>query len=391
MGTKSTEVQSMAGVYLREKEISNGKLSLYLDYYFRGKRHKEYLKLYLIPATNRKAKELNRQTLVAANMIREKKEKELFDKKLDVNYTESVDPAKVKFLEYYRNLCKMRYKSSKYNGNWGNWQSCLTHLKVYCSEETTFKDIDKDWVLGWIDYLNTAECDAHKKKNPKARYCFKGLSESSKTSYYAKVKACIKQALDEGIIHRNPMLGVESFKPEYKPREYLTLEEVRKIAATACLYETLKNAFLFSCLTGLRKSDIEQLTWKQVSTNGKYTRITFRQQKTQNLEYLDISPEAVKFMGPRRNDVDRVFEGFFYGAWVSYELKRWALAAGIPKNITFHSARHTFAVIMLEVGTDIYTVSKLLGHKNISTTQIYAKVIDKSKQAAIEKIPQIEF
>ena len=84
-----------------------------------------------------------------------------------------------------------------------------------------------------------------------------------------------------------------------------------------------------------------------------------------------------------------MFEGFTYGAWTSLELKRWALAAGITKNLTFHCARHTFAVMMLDLGADIYTVSKLLGHRELSTTQIYAKVLDKNKQAAVNLIPSI--
>ena len=65
------------------------------------------------------------------------------------------------------------------------------------------------------------------------------------------------------------------------------------------------------------------------------------------------------------------------------------MGAGIKKHITFHSGRHTFAVMMLDLGTDIYTVSKLLGHREIGTTQIYAKVLDKNKQAAVAKIPSI--
>ena len=146
---------------------------------------------------------------------------------------------------------------------------------------------------------------------------------------------------------------------------------------------------MFSCLTGLRKSDIEKLTWGEIRKQDDFTRIVFKQKKTGGQEYLDISAQAAAYLGPRKNDDDRVFEGFTYGAWTSLELKRWAVAAGITKNITFHCGRHTFAVMMLDLGADIYTVSKLLGHRELSTTQIYAKVLDKNKQAAVNLIPNI--
>mgnify|MGYP002624781025 CR=1 FL=1 len=294
-----------------------------------------------------------------------------------------------RFLDYYRKMCEERLKTPDSNGNWGNWHSCLKHLEVYCDEATTFDDIDAEWIQGFKDYLNTAEKDAQKKTDPKISYVFVGLSQNSKVSYFNKLRACLNQAFEEHIIDKNPMRGIEGFKAEEVAREYLTLEEVKKMAATPCNYPILKATFLFSCLTGLRKSDIEKLTWGEIQKFGDFTRIVFKQKKTGGQEYLDISDQAAAYLGTRRNDVDRVFEGFTYGAWTSLELKRWALAAGITKNLTFHCARHTFAVMMLDLGADIYTVSKLLGHRELSTTQIYAKVLDKNKQAAVNLIPSI--
>lgn len=147
---------------------------------------------------------------------------------------------------------------------------------------------------------------------------------------------------------------------------------------------------LLSCLTGLRKSDIQKLTWSEVQKFGEYTRIVFKQKKTGGQEYLDITPQAEKYLGERGNPDDFVFVGFTYGSWTSLELQRWSLTAGLKKNLTFHCGRHTFAVLMLDLGADIYTVSKLLGHKELATTQIYAKVLDKNKQNAVSLIPNIE-
>lgn len=161
------------------------------------------------------------------------------------------------------------------------------------------------------------------------------------------------------------------------------------MAQGECHYALLKRAFLFSCLTGIRKSDIEKMRWGEVRQEGEFTRIVFRQKKTQGQEYLDISQQAAQYLGERREDTDLVFDGFHYSAYILTELRAWAMRCGITKHITFHTGRHTFAVLMLDLGTDLYTVQKLLGHREIRTTEIYANIMDKKKQAAVSKIPNI--
>lgn len=333
MATKKTAKAPKGQVKLREKKLKDGSSSLYLDINVGGKRHKEYLKLYIVVPTNAQDKEVNRQTLAAANAMRARRELEIINGKFEISQPKQEG---VRFLEYYRKMCENRLKTSDSKGNWGNWHSCLKHLEVYCDEATTFDDINAEWIQGFKDYLNTAEKDAQKKKDPKISYVFQGLSQNSKVSYFNKLRACINQAFEEHIISTNPLRGIEGFKAEEVAREYLTPEEVKKLTATPCTYPILKGAFLFSCLTGLRKSDIEKLTWGEIQIFGKFTRIVFKQKKTDGQEYLDISDQAAAYLGTRRNDVDRVFEGFTYGTWTSLELKRWAFAAGITKNITFH-------------------------------------------------------
>ena len=91
-------------------------------------------------------------------------------------------------------------------------------------------------------------------------------------------------------------------------------------------------------------------------------------------------------LGEEQEQTERVFKGLKYSAWHNVKLAQWVLRAGITKNITFHCARHTYATLQLTMGTDIYTVSKLLGHRELKTTQIYAKVIDNKKKEAANKI-----
>ena len=94
----------------------------------------------------------------------------------------------------------------------------------------------------------------------------------------------------------------------------------------------------------------------------------------------------MKLAGERGDAKERVFVGLKYSAWHNLKLQQWAMKAGISKTITFHCARHTYATLQLTLGTDIFTVSKLLGHKDLKTTQIYAKIIDERKTAAASKI-----
>jgi len=386
MATQKSSTIQKGQVKLREKKLADGSSSLFLDINMNGMRHKEYLKLYLVNAKTPSERQQNKETLAVANAMRARRQLELINGEYNISRPKTEE---VKFLDYYRKMCEARHKLPDSDGNWGNWHSCLRHLELYCDESTTFNDIDADWIEGFKDYLNTAEKDVHKKKKVDSALTFVPLAQNSKVSYFNKLRACINHAFEEGLIKKNPMKQVEGFKAEETERAYLTFEEVKKMAETPCSYPVLKRSFLFSCLTGLRKSDIEMLTWGEVHKFNDFTRIIFKQVKTGGQEYLDISEQAVKYMGQRRDEDDKVFEGFRYGTWVSLELRRWALAAGITKRITFHCGRHSFAVMMLDFGADIYTTSKLLGHRELKTTQIYAKVLDKKKQEAVNLIPEL--
>ena len=365
------------------RTTSNGKATLYLDYLQFGERVRESIGLSLLSGKSPEVKEKNRKTMAKAEAIRLAKEKEL----LSEAPVRDNDGAKTLFLAYYRTLMEDRKQS---DGNYGNWKSCYKYLRVYCSEKTTFGEITPRWVQGFKSYLETVEKDTTK-MTLKPREGFNGLSQNSKCSYFNKLRACLNQAYKEGIIASNPADPVKGFKADEAERQYLTIEEVKKMADTYCKYPHLKRAFLFGCFTGLRKSDIEKLTWGEVQKFGGYTRLVFKQKKTGGQEYLDIPKAAEPYLGKQgdKSSEDLVFPLFKYSSETSLELRRWAMAAGITKDFTFHCSRHTFAVMLLNSGTDIYTVSKLLGHREIATTQIYAHLVDSRKQEAVDKITDI--
>lgn len=371
-------------IRLRQRKMPTGNVSLYLDIYLNGRRTYEYLKMYLVPELTRADREKNRETLKLADAVRAKRVVELRNGQFGFQPTTSPS---IRFFDYYRAMCEKRLGTES-RGNWGNWYSCLHHLKKYEKRETiTFADITPEWVQGFKDYLeNEAVAWGH---DFRKRIKDKPLARNSKLSYFNKLRACLNQAIEEGVILTNPMRGIDGFKPEEGTRMYLTLDEVRKLAATECEYPQIKAAFLFSCLTGLRRSDVLRLTWGDVHKQGEFTRIIFRQKKTSGQEYLDISPQAAELMGERGLPDEHVFTDIHSPSCTNNTLKLWVAKAGINKTITFHCGRHTFATLMLDIGTDIYTVSKLLGHRDLSTTQIYAKVMDKNKQAAVASIPTI--
>lgn len=361
-------------VTLRQRQKGD-KISLYLDYYTDGKRDYEYLQLYLIPEPSKgkltkEQKDVNRQTLVLAEAIRSKRLLQIKNEEFGFRDTEKL---KGSFINYFEHLTGKR-KSSQ--GNWGNWDSTLKHLQKFAKTDASFKEVDKNWLEDFKNYLQHAA----KSKNSKR------LSQNSQSSYFSKVTAALKEAVKEGIIQVNPAHQVEGVKPDDPNREFLTFEELQAAAKVECDLPILKTAFIFSALTGLRWSDIEKLVWSEVQNSGDNYYIRFRQKKTKNAETLPISEQAYKLLGERGKENEKVFEGLHYSAWNNLKLREWVMKAGITKHITFHCARHTYATLQLNLGTDIYTVSKLLGHRHLKTTEVYAKVIDKRKQEAANRI-----
>lgn len=164
------------------------------------------------------------------------------------------------------------------------------------------------------------------------------------------------------------VLRVFTIFPNYeevaKNSRYDSIEELKLLINTECKYEIMKQAFLFSCLCGLRISDLRKLKWNDLQKSGDRIRIEIKMQKTKEPLYLPISDEALKWLPLRGEaiDSDLIFPLTHEGT-INKTLQQWAKAAGVTKHISFHTSRHTHATMMLTLGADLYTVSKLLGHK----------------------------
>ncbi|WP_035085437.1 site-specific integrase [Aquimarina latercula] len=372
-------------VTLRRKKLKDGRESLYLDYYVpkaKQTRKKESLKLYLLknPKT-RLDKEHNKKILILAESIRSKRLLALQHEQYEFSHLieDTKKTSDECFVAYFRSQTDKVKNSTVY----GVWQSTLRQIESYCDgKRPLISDVDTRWIEGFIDYLKNEAVSTYGKK----------MSQNTVHAYYYKLKACLRQAIKDKIIITDPTLDIKAITRKESEREFLTLEELKAVTKVRCKVPVLKTAFLFSALTGLRWSDIVKLTWQEVQYSkeqGWYIR--FRQKKTKGVETLPISVQARELLGDSGNPEELVLSGLKYTWWTGTKLQQWMDRSGITKKITFHCARHTFATLQLTLGTDIYTLSKMLGHRDLKTTQVYAKIIDKKKVEAANIIPNLNF
>ena len=374
-------------ITLKERKLASGKISLSIEYYKgsettpEGKRRhireNENLKMFLYgEPTSASEKKKNKETLLVAKKILAIREAEFYQGRFSIKNTAK---SKRRFLDFFIEKVEEKRDSPK---NYGNWSATLVHLKRHISASTIFEEIDESFVKRVRNYFDK---EAHTKSNLP-------LALNSKYSYFNKFKAALRAAFDEGYLSINYTAKVKSFEQAESQREYLTFQEVQNLANTECKYDVLKRAFLFSCLSGLRWSDINAMTWSKIRDEGEdVIRVNYKQLKNGGVEYLYISKEARELLGERKEPGSRVYVGLKYSAVFNNEIVRWCNRAGISKHITFHSARHTNAVLLLENGADIYTVSKRLGHREIRTTAIYAKIVDLKMKEASNLIPTLKF
>jgi integrase len=214
------------------------------------------------------------------------------------------------------------------------------------------------------------------------------LAANSQKTMIRCLQAVLNEACKDEIITVNPNRAIEMPKGEQKQKQFLTLAELQALNNTRCKKDAVKRISLFSALTGLRHSDCVNLRWENI-TGGENPSIRFIQQKTKSEVYMPISQEALQLCGERKSDKceeDRIFEVADNSRYCNRVIAEWVKAAGITKDITFHCFRHTYATLQLTQGTDIYTVSKMLGHADVKTTQIYAQIVDEKKQKAANAI-----
>lgn len=375
------ELNAKEPVRIRSKRLADGSLSLYLDIYVGGKRRYEFLRLYLVPARDRTAKMQNDETLKLARAVKAQRIIEIQNHAYGFRVRRK---SKITLASFVREAAA---GNARHPAKQALLRALAHHIERHDPRGVPLQRVDKDYVAGFLAYLEGAR-QQHCKQE-------KLLRASTRWLYRKLLASCLDAAVAEGYIDGNPMAGIRADgKPakERGRRVYLTLDEVARLARTDFHNTLLKKAFLFSCFCGLRHSDVAALTWGNLRTTADGGLLVDTvQRKTGTRIRLPLCREAVKQLPDRGGAPDggKVFDGLITLGRSNEILHRWARQAGIGKHITFHTARHTHATMLLALGADIYTVSKLLGHASLRTTQVYAQVVDESKRKAVALIPEV--
>lgn len=396
-------------VKIRFKELPSGVKSIYLDINYDGKRTREFLKIYLNPGTDKNTRARNKSAMESAKVIQSRRIIELQQGKAGIDSTKS----NITLSEYVDEYLKARRVAKSYD----TIMHSMVNKWIAYTGDTKLVDIDKNMLVGFPRFLQGLDSGLYNGREdimPDVRKLIavgishreiarrlgvsrtvidrlaKGvrtapkICDNSAHRYLVRIGTILNKAEKDGIIKSNPYRLIDSMevpKTSSTIRQYLTIDELARLIDTPCR-ESTKSAFLFSCFTGLRLSDIRELTWDMISNNS----ITKKQVKTGEIIVIPLSDNARRFL-------PECGSGYVFNlkanCILGTDIDKWVKSAGIDKHITFHCARHTFATLTLTYGADLYTVSKLLGHTNISTTQIYAKIIDKKKEEAVNLIPKL--
>jgi integrase len=325
---------------------------------------REYLGIYITKNPRNPAEcSINAEKLKQAEVIGAQRELSLINEQFGfINKTKQ----KMNFLAYFKD------KLPEHDKKWG---IVYEHFYKYVNGKCTFADLTVELCEGFRNYLLNTKQLSHERK---------ALSQNSASGYWSTFRGLLALALKEKYIFENINEHLDRIETQDTRRQFLTVEEVQALYNTPCREPVLKAASFFSCLTGLRFSDILSLKWENFETypDGGHC-IRLHTEKTDAEALNPLSQEAYELCGEKSTGL--VFKGF-KKTMLQNVMPKWLQAAGITKHITFHIARHTFATLLVSSGSEIYTVSKMLTHKNVTTTQIYADLIDEKKWQAAETI-----
>lgn len=383
---------------LQEKLLADGRKSLYLEYYLgrqqwtdeeTGKtkvkhdRRKESLNLYLIskPRTPIE-KQTNEETLTLANKIRFEREQQMKEDRAGYRLKSN---KKINVFDFMQS-----YYDSYTKGDKRMIKAAIKRFKDFIAIEYPIyknsiapEQLNKDMMLKFVEYLQSIS---------------KG---EGALTHYKRFKKIIKYGVEHDIIRKNPCNGVVCKGDENAlVKDVLSLEEMELIQNTKYDQQNpnVRRAFIFCLYTGIRFCDVKDLMYNDVDYSNRL--LTFNQKKTQGHSSkswvtIPLNDGLLSLIGdqPSNEKGEKINTLIFdlpSQSMCLRSLKHWVKLAGIDKHITWHCARHSFAVNILNNGANIKTVASLLGHSGLQHTEKYTRAVDSLKQAAIDSLPEIK-
>jgi integrase len=347
-----TDLNKQSRIKIRLKKLKDGKQSIYLDQTIRGIREYDFLGLYLLDGNENIS--TNETTIRIAKACRDKRELDILSEKTGINLRK---PEKVNLIDFWNGIIKKKnHKTAEmYQCARQNW------IRVH----GTKLDIDRVTANHIGEYLAS----------------LKHLSQTTQHHYLFAIRYCLSEAIKADIITKNPATSF-SIKQSESMRNFLSIEEVRRIAQVQGVYIQLP--FLFACYTGLRLGDLRKLQWKDI----KDDHIIIHQEKTKDIVYIPLYDYAKELLPLLDHSKKHIFQ-IPTSRVVQYQTAKLMKLARIDQHITFHCSRHTFATMLLNNDVPYEVVGKLLGHRDIKATKIYAKIVNKKLDEAITKLPKL--
>lgn len=379
-------------ITIRTRTLKTGSRSIYLDFYEKGERWSEYLNLFLVPDDAPDARRLNDASMAKANEIKSKRLLGIDEDETETDGGKSIQLPKRIFADWLNDYIEGIRRNPSYSQlTYRNHRSTVNIIKEYLQYRRRprylMSKIDKKFVIGLLDFMKNTYRNTKSPDSPKE------MSQHTLHLHQTTLVRMLNAAVKEGIMNSNPFYALgkhERIAKAQSEREYLTKEELLVLADAPTTNETTRRAFMFCCFTGLRYSDVCTLAWRDIKQVDSGLVVSIRaMRKTGKQITIPLNQSALKWL-PDRNGCkpgQRVFDMTCLSA-CDRCLKKSAAAAGIEKNVSYHTSRHTFATLSLAAGGDLYTVGKLLGHSDIHTTQIYADVVMETKIEAVNRISE---
>lgn len=373
-------------IELRHRKLASGNESLYLDFYEKGKRYYESLNLFLIPERTENDRRVNENTLKHALKI---KAERILGVEKQVDDEEEKLPSKI-FADYMdEHIIDIKDDKKLSDSYVKNVTKTVNIVKSYLRYSNRPRMllalVDKRFYQNFIRYVNDVYRN-NKSDEPQE------LSPKTKLLIQTTLNSILNQAVKDGVLRKNPYYELEKnekFKKTPSDRTYLEVNELNAMEGVNTGSPITKQTFMFCCFTGLRHSDMLALRWKDIqkTDDGLVIHVP-SMQKTKKPVIVPLGEQALKWM-PKQGDAantDKVFSNAPTLGCANRALKHMAKNAGITKLVTFHTSRHTFATLTITAGADIFTTSKLLGHTNVHTTEIYADVVMNTKVDAVNLV-----